>query len=162
MQTTTCPCCNKIVPVAEMEPNYIYPNRVSYLHRHDLMEQVDVITDDYIEANGRYYIRGTLPLEVQGRDKPFSIGIWAEVGLDDFFNYLRTFRDDDRYEFVGELANSVEGHSDSFGMKVKIETQGITQRPIFTVLDTTSSLGLAQKHGIKEHDTALYFGALFQ
>lgn len=160
MKTTTCPCCNKNVPAADMEPNYVYPNRVAYMMRNKLEDRIDLITTDYIEADGRYYIRGTLPIPVEGRHRTFNIGIWAEVSLEDFFSYLRTFRSEERYEFVGELANAVEGHANSFGMQVKIQTQGTTQRPHFKVVNAVSSLGVAQKNGIKEHDTAAYFGHL--
>ena len=154
---TVCACCGMEILPQETEPMFHYPDEFYHHLQAKTVPAEARVSDDLIAWDDHYYIRGLLPISVEGRDKHFNIGMWAKVGFSDFHTYIKNFNSSGKYEFSGELANKLPNHPESVGVKVRIQTQGAEDRPLFIVLDKDSSLSKVQETGIKEHDIRSFF-----
>jgi len=106
---------------------------------------------DLCDFDGRFFIRGVLPLPVIGQRRDFGWGVWAEVSRDAFRRYVELYSDPQQGlepAFRGRLANSLRGYEETRGLGLSIQLTGETSRPAFTVLDQAHALSLEQREGI--------------
>jgi hypothetical protein len=67
----------------------------------------------------RHFLRVLLLIPVEGRDKPCSWGIWAEVSAEAYQRALDLWRDPDQGSeppFPGRLANTCPGYPETQGL----------------------------------------------
>ena len=102
--------------------------------------------DEYTKANddlcritlpnveARYFVRGTLPVEVAGHAAGVWWGLWAEVSESAFSRILELWSDAQQSSeppFPGALANRVPSYPETLGLPLSVHLTGPTSRPEF-------------------------------
>lgn len=102
----------------------------------------------------RYFVRGVIPLPVEGHDQPYGIGAWVEISESDFRRTMALWSSDDQSSeppFDGVLANSIPNHSATIGLAVTVALTGPSTRPDIIVADAAHALYEEQQVGITRH-----------
>lgn len=102
----------------------------------------------------RHFVRGVLPLPVEGWDHPYQIGIWVEVKEDDFKTIVELWSDEAQSStppFAGTLANDISIQPCTLGLEVRVALTGPTTRPDIFVTDKEHDLYREQTSGISSH-----------
>lgn len=89
----------------------------------------------------RFFIRGTLPVQVEGVDEGLHWGLWIEVDAKSFERVLELWSDENQRQeppFTGVLANEIPLSPPTVGLPVYMRLTGPTTRPEFGFVDTTS------------------------
>ena len=84
------------------------------------------------EAEPRYFVRGTLPVEVAGHPDGVWWGLWAEVSESAFSRILELWSEAEQGSkppFPGKLANLVPSYPTTLGIPVSVHLTGPTSRP---------------------------------
>ncbi len=103
--------------------------------------------------DGRYFIRGVLPIQLNDRNDEFGWGVWVEVDRSVFVRYLEIFKIDASREPTasGVLANAIPGHPDAKNERLVIKFGKSDQRPtFFAEADSLSSLARDQRLGLDD------------
>ena len=80
----------------------------------------------------RYFVRGTLPVEVAGHPDVVWWGLWAEVFESALSRILELWSEAEQASeppFLGTLANLVPSYPTTLGMPVSVHLTGPTSRP---------------------------------
>lgn len=99
----------------------------------------------------RFFLRGLLPIPVQGREYPYSWGAWAEVSEDSFTRILELWDDEAQSEeppFEGTLATNILPYPDTLGLPLFIRLEGPDSVPSFEILDKAHPIGVEQREGV--------------
>ncbi len=82
----------------------------------------------------RYFVRGTLPVDVVGQPDGISWGLWAQVPEAAFERILELWSDADQESeppFEGSLANVIPSYPNTLGIPLRVHLTGPTSRPEF-------------------------------
>lgn len=145
-----------MVAAAEIELAFTYPD-----HYHALDAIARAAPSTFCERNfcvvggTRLFVRGLIPLPVDGLEEPYCIGAWAELAEHDW-RMARQMWDDEGNdgvpEFPGTLANQLARFYEigTQGLSVMIQLHDDT-RPTFRLLATGHPLEDEQQRGISPH-----------
>ena len=159
MQTVNCATCGKPHAVRDTELTYRLPNEIFDLEDERRAERAKISTDICMLDSSRMFLRGLLPLPVDGREGPYNIGVWVELSAQDFREIHALWSDPDQAShgpFPGALANEVYGCRDSRGLALEIRLTGPTTRPEFHLIGEGHDLIRQQREGITQHQAYEY------
>ncbi|WP_263384857.1 DUF2199 domain-containing protein [Granulicella arctica] len=115
-------------------------------------EQRVVYTVDQCVVDGKdFYLRGRIPIPVEGFEDPFIWGVWAEVSPKSFLLTTERWSTEGREQtppFPGWLNTNIFPFGDTFNLEVRVHTQVVGRRPHFEVVDQEHPLAIEQSHGI--------------
>ncbi|REJ70393.1 MAG: DUF2199 domain-containing protein [Planctomycetota bacterium] len=131
-----CPTCGAEHEI--LDPIFRRPEAYVQLSR-DSQEQHAQADDNLCritlpECAPRYFVRGTMPVDVEGHSDGVAWGLWAEVAEDVFSRVLELWSNPDQAcepPFDGTLANSVPTYLGTLDLKLQIQLTGPTSRPEF-------------------------------
>lgn len=154
-----CSVCGKPHPREKIELTFRRPDIIAAIPKKTRSQRCKE-SDDLCALWGsgseldRFFVRGVLPLPVDGRDTPYRIGAWAEVDKDAFSRIIDLWKEPSQTEepaFPGVLANAIPIHKSALGLNVQLQLTGPTTRPNIMVLDTSHALYQEQIRGVSEH-----------
>ncbi len=162
MELTKCGICGSEHDIASMQIGFARSDAELEIPEGDREKRCWGNKTDFLQIDdGRWFIRGWLPVPVVERDAPFAWGVWVEVSADDFWTYVRMYRDDGRSHpsFPGRIANNIAAYPSSLDLEVSIQLALAGDRPVVSVVDVNHPLGRDQQHGISvERVLALLHG----
>lgn len=94
----------------------------------------DICTIALPGAEARYFVRGTLPVEVAGYADGVWWGLWAEVSEATFSRIVELWTESDQASeppFEGRLANVIPSYPDTMDLPLAVQLTGPTSRPEF-------------------------------
>jgi hypothetical protein len=109
----------------------------------------------------RMFLRGLIPLPVEGRERPYRIGVWVELDQQDFREIYALWTDENQAAhapFKGTLANEIYHCPGSRGLALEVRLIGPKTRPEFHLVDPSHDLYAQQNDGISEHRAYEYSG----
>jgi hypothetical protein len=116
------------------------------------LEQRVVFSVDQCVVDGRdFYLRGRIPVPVEGRDEPFIWGVWAEVSPKNFIRANELWTSEGRENepaFSGWLNTGLFLYGDTTNLEVKVHTMPVGRRPHFEIVDEEHPLAIEQRRGI--------------
>jgi hypothetical protein len=152
------------------EPAYQRPDIIWALNANGMEDRASgnddwfVLAGDSAADPDRFFIRGTIPVQVIDLVDDWALGVWAEVDEFHFQRYGEFYSADGSNvaRFPGTIANSVLGFEAALGEPVMIQLGDETQRPTFW-LPASSECELArlQASGITLQRIHAVFGDLF-
>jgi hypothetical protein len=154
-----CSVCGKSHPIAESELFYQRPDAIWDIPKQQREKRADE-SDDLCVLWGRgfkrnrHFVRAVLPLPVDGRVRPYRIGVWVETTKKDFHRILDLWTEphqDQEPPFLGKLANQLPLNDVTLGLKVNLQLSGPTERPAVLVAESRHSLFIEQSTGISPH-----------
>jgi hypothetical protein len=158
-KTVICKTCGKAHPMENVELTYGLPDEIFGLTDESRNERAKTSPDICMLDGSRMFIRGVIPLPVEGRVKSYAIGAWAELSSDDFQRIYDLWDEPDQASsapFPGTLANEIYNCPGSLGIAVEIRLTGPKSRPDIFVVDQGSILVRKQTQGISEHEAGEY------
>ncbi|TDK59284.1 DUF2199 domain-containing protein [Sapientia aquatica] len=154
-----CSCCGKLVPADILEISFKFPDDIAKLREPERSSRIKGNDDAVALDSTRYFVRGLIPLPVNGRDIPYCIGAWAEVGIDAYRRIYELWDDESQGNespFQATLANSIPGHHKSNCYGLSLQLTGPSTRPDFKVTDEATELFKQQTTGITLHEVDDY------
>lgn len=142
-----------------MELVIILPGPIFELSEAERAARCDIGKDMCALDRSRFFIRGLLPLPVHGRDRPYRIGLWAEVDEPTFGQILRLWKDPAQADtplLPGTLTNDVPLVPPTAGLPIGLRLTGPKTRPEFFIANTEHPLALEQRCGIDPHRALEY------
>ena len=145
-----------MVPQAEMEFAFRFPDPY-----HELDASARAAVDTFCERNfcvvdgRRLFVRGLIPLAVDGVAEPYCLGAWAELAEHDW-RMARAIWDEEGNDRVPEFAGTIANHvprlyeTSTEGLQVMIQLHD-AMRPTFRLIDTGHPLEEEQRRGITPH-----------
>lgn len=116
------------------------------------LEQRVVFSLDQCVIDGRdFYLRGRIPVPIEGQEEPFIWGVWAEVSPKNFIRTNELWTTEGRENeapFSGWLDTELFLYGDTINLEVLVHTMPVGRRPHFEIADENHPLALEQKHGI--------------
>jgi hypothetical protein len=158
-----CSVCGVEHPRSELEWYFVRPDPVVAIPKRQRGKRCKENDDLCAIDSKRYFVRGVLPLPVEGWDHSYQIGIWVEVKLNDFRTIVEHWTDEGQSSmppFEGTLANDISLHEDTLGLEVRVALTGPTTRPEIYIVDTRHDLYHEQNNGISSH-RAYEYSSLF-
>jgi hypothetical protein len=164
MNRFTCTVCGKAHPRENMELTLHRPDAIAALPkeiRSERCKESDDLCTYWGEGSEskRFFVRGVLPIPVDGRDVPYRIGAWAEVDKNVFYRIVDLWQKANQSQeppFSAVLANEIPPHRDALGLKVQLRLTSPTSRPDLIVLDRSHALYHEQTRGISGHKAYEY------
>ena len=159
MNTIVCATCGKTHELTNVELAYILPDEIHAFGESERTARAKTSPDICMLDESRMFIRGLIPLSVDGREKPYRIGAWAEVAEGDFQKIYALWSDDKQAEtppFRGVLANEIAIAPSSRGLQVDLQLTGPRTRPEFYIKSAGHLLHREQTDGITEHRAIEY------
>ena len=138
---------------------YLRPDAVVAMDDESRAARVRESNDICIIDDSRFFLRGTLPLPVHGRDDVYMLGVWVEVSATSFARIHELWRDPaqaDEPPFEATLANDVRNHPGSLGDAAALQLTGPKTRPSVFVVDPAHPLAIEQREGISFHRASGY------
>jgi hypothetical protein len=154
-----CSVCGKSHPIAESELFFQRPDAIWDIPKGERPKRAKE-SDDLCVLWGkglkrdRHFVRAVLPLPVEGRDRPYRIGVWVETTKKDFGRILELWSapsQDEEPPFAGKLANQLPLSESTLGLRVNLQLSGPTERPAVLVAESKHSLYAEQTDGITSH-----------
>lgn len=167
-RTGSCPVCGERHPRTSNEPAFLRPDVIAELPEKD-RSRYCIESDDLCDycppkpKRPRYFVRGVLPLRVEGRRKPFNLGVWAQVREKDQIRIIELWESPSQGKeppFPGKLANSVLLHKRTLGLRVGVQLAKPGKRPVFVLSESLHPLREEQNSGITEHRVDEYLTEL--
>ncbi|MBZ0167338.1 MAG: DUF2199 domain-containing protein [Candidatus Omnitrophica bacterium] len=149
-----CSVCGEIHSLSEMELSFRRPDAVCELVAAEREATCQESDDLCTIRAGHFFIRGVLPLPVQGRNDPYRIGVWAEVAEEDYTRILQLWDDPDQAAeapFAAKIANHIPTLPQTRGVAASLSLRGPTTRPDIHVGDPGHPLYEEQLVGITEN-----------
>jgi hypothetical protein len=154
-----CKVCGKSHPLSETELFFQRPDVIWEMPK-DQREKRTKESDDLCILRGvgfkrdRHFVRAVLPLPVEGRDRPYRIGVWVETTEKAFQRIVELWSvadQDKEPPFPCELANRLPLQDNTVGLKVELKLSGPTERPAVLVKEQAHPLFNEQARGITQH-----------
>jgi hypothetical protein len=152
--TVKCAHCGKEHPRAELEITFKRPDAIHALPKEQRQNEVKESDDYCLTKDGRFFLRGVLPLNVAGRDIPYRLGVWVEVDDKAYRRVYALWDDADQANepaLPASLANKIPLHADTLGLAVQLKLTGPKSRPDILIPPSGHSLHREQCEGISEH-----------
>lgn len=153
-KTEHCAVCGKEHPRSALELSFRRPDPIIALSKEEREERCKESDDICVINRERYFVRGLLPLPVEGRDRPYRIGIWAEVDEESYQRIHNLWSDENQSSeppFQATLANDLPNHNNALGLRAQLKLSGPTTRPDIIVTDVSHALFEEQNKGISSH-----------
>ena len=116
------------------------------------LEQRVVWTPEQCVIDGRdFYLRGRIPVPVDGLEEPLIWGVWAEVSPMNFMRTNELWEVEGREQeaaFAGWLQTEIPLYGDTVNLEVRVVTQPVGRRPHFEIVDRDHPLGIEQTAGV--------------
>src|SRR5690348_16900919 len=94
--TVRCAHCGKEHPRDALEITFKRPDAIHAMPKEQRQNDVKE-TDDYCRTkDGRFFLRGVLPLQVAERDVPYRMGAWVEVDQSTYGRVYKLWDDPDQ------------------------------------------------------------------
>lgn len=158
-----CAVCGKEHPRSALELSFKRPDPIIALSKEEREERCKESDDICVIKWERYFVRGVLPLPVEGSDRPYRIGAWAEVSEEAYRRILDLWSDENQSlepPFQATLANDLPNHNNVLGLRVQVKLSGTTTRPDILITDMSHKLFEEQNKGISSH-RAYEYSSLF-
>ena len=159
-----CSVCGNDHPLEQLELTFKRPDALAALSDAERESRCKESDDLAHIDHERWFVRGTIPLPVDGRPREYRIGAWAEVDEPAFRTILDLWSEESQNQqppFSAALANEIPGHVGSVGQSVLVKLVSPTARPDILVADEASSLGVEQLNGISEHRAVQYSSYIY-
>jgi hypothetical protein len=154
------PVCSKCGAEHELlDPTFGRPDAYVALAR-DVAREHAKANDDLCRISlpgtpPRFFVRGTLPVEVATLPDGIHWGLWAEVSGRTFFRILELWSDDQQASepaYKGRLANDVPSYPATIGLEVELQLTGPRTRPLFRFVGPTNHPFVAEcRAGVTPH-----------
>lgn len=162
-ETFTCPQCGEEHPRGVLELTYVRPDFIHSMPSEQRAKDVSENDDGCQTKDGRFFIRGVIPLNIAGRESPYRIGAWVEVDRTTFKRVAALWSDphqDREPAFPAQLANNIRFLPATLGLPVHLKLTGETSRPDILVPESYHPLHREQCVGISEHRAHEYSAGL--
>jgi hypothetical protein len=149
-----CEQCGKEHPRNALELIYKRPDDIHEMPVEQREQDVKETDDQCRTRDGRYFIRGVIPLNVEGREQPYRIGAWAEVDKQTYVRVSELWDDPDQAReppLPARLANNIFSQRPTLNMPVNLQLTGATSRPDILIPECAHPLHREQCLGITEH-----------
>jgi hypothetical protein len=157
--TVTCATCGKEHPREEIELVFALPQPIFELDEDQRAKRCDIDADMCAIDRSRFFLRGLLPIPVQGREVPYRIGLWAELDEPTFGHIYQLWDDPTQVDeplLPAVLANDVPLVPSTMGVEIDIRLTGPTTRPDFFLRSTLHPLAIEQHRGVDAHRALEY------
>ncbi len=117
----------------------------------EIDSRVVITADQCVIDNRDFYIRGRIPVPINGLDEPFIWGVWAEVSPKNFIRTNELWSTpgrEDEPPFVGYLNSDIPIFGSTINLEVDVQTQVVGRRPHFFIKDPDHPLAREQREGI--------------
>lgn len=154
-----CSKCGEEHPVEEMELTFRRPDASAELSAEDRAILVQENSDLCVVEGKRFFIRALLPLNVEGRDEPYCIGLWVEVNQAAFERVYDLWESEEQLSeppFEARIANEVPTAVGSLGLEAELHLKGPASRPDVYIKPGSHQLYIEQSAGIDAHRVAEY------
>ena len=156
----TCSTCGKVHSLAGSELTFGLPDAIFALPENERSERCHIGEDVCALDRERFFLRGLLPMPVEGRTQVYRVGVWAEISVEVYRRIHELWSDpaqSDEPRLPGILANHVPlNEPESAGLPVSIQLTGPKTRPEFRVENVDHPLHAEQTQGIDEHRALEY------
>jgi hypothetical protein len=149
-----CSLCGERHPASETELFFRRPDAIISLAEVERSTRCKESDDLCVIKWERYFAKGVIPIQVEGREQKYCIGAWVEFNEPDFKRIVELWQDpnqDKEPPFKGKLANNIPTSRNSFGLAVEVRLISPTKRCEIYILDKESGLFAEQSAGISEH-----------
>jgi len=149
-----CSTCGKTHTVDDLELVFHRPEPIDQIPEIDRPEKVKQSDDLASIGYDRFFVRCVLPLPVEGRANPYSLGVWAEVTEQDFFKIIDLWNEPEQAQepaFDATLQNRIPHLQETCGLHVLLQLTGPKTRPRLTVPPSEHELHAQQCRGITPH-----------
>ena len=150
----SCECCGREHPLEELELTFHRPDEIFALPAEVRARDVRESDDVCRTRDGRYFVRGVLPLPVTGRDIPYNIGLWVEVDAAAYAIVDQRWDDPDQANeppLPACIANDVPTVPPTLGLEAALRLTGPRSRPNVWIADPEHPLYAEQNDGITAH-----------
>ncbi len=141
-----CGCCGKDIGEIAFDKSYSMPDDIW-----SLSEQERAQTGlDLCRLDDRYFIRGVAFIPIIDSEKSYGWGIWVEVPQDRFFEYVKSYNEDNssKPRFSGIVKNAIPTYESTIGLTVEVQLGNETQRPTFFFKEANHLLAKEHSKGI--------------
>ena len=129
-----CSVCGKDHPVEDIEKTYRLPDAIFGLSEEE-REKRARISSDFCLLENQVFVRGLIPVPIQGKEDVYCWGVWAEISWSAYKELYRTWDQEDCSGFEdldGTLANALPVYDGTVGLPVRIVRKP-DARPFFFV-----------------------------
>ena len=142
-----------------MELTFARPEPVDQIPEAERPAKVKQNNDLSSIGDERYFVRSLLPLPVTEREKPYNLGVWAEVTEEAFFRILDLWDEPDQETepaFHATLQNRIPHLPETCGLPVTLHLTGPKTRPRLVVPPSDHPLHEQQFQGVTAHIASRY------
>lgn len=157
--TAICSVCGKTHRKSESELVFQRPDVIHMLTDEDREKRCKSTDDAWMLDGERFFLRGLLPLPVNGQSRRYCIGVWAEVSRDVFTRVNELWTDPAQAsepQMPAVLANALPLVPNTLGLSVAIQLTGPKTRPEYYLVATEHPLYSEQRRGIDSHRAVEY------
>jgi hypothetical protein len=137
-----------------------FPDPYANLSREERENRALISSDQCIIDHDQFYLRGCIELPIVASDEIFLWGVWARIHENDFDqiheNWNSAGRENQIGPFKGRLANSLSIYPETLNMKLAIEIQPVSQRPLFLLEEPDHPLTQEQQNGLRREKAREY------
>jgi len=155
-----CSQCGQPHSLESSELVFRLPDAIFALSEEERTQRCDLSADFCALDRERFFLRGLLPIPVNGRSDPYRIGVWAEITLRVYQRIYELWSDPDQAReprMAATLANELPLQpSLSSGLALSIQLTGPTTRPHYFIEVVDHPLYAEQHAGIDEHRALEY------
>lgn len=155
--------CGEEHSIDEIELTFRRPDDAAKLSAADRARLLEENSDLCGIEGKRFFIRALLPLPVESRELPYSIGLWVDVTQATFDRVYNLWDSEDQLTeppFAAHIANEIPTAAGSLGLNAKLRLTGPTTRPNVFLQPSGHQLYTEQARGISAHRASEY-SALF-
>jgi len=155
-----CSKCGQRHSLESSELVFKRPDDIFSLSEEERAQRCDLGGELCALDRERFFLRGLLPLPVNGRSDPFRIGVWAEITLPVYQRIYDLWSDPNQAResrMAATLANPVPLQtSNTLGLAISIQLTGPRTRPDYFIEAVDHPLYAEQQAGIDEHRALEY------
>jgi len=114
----------------EGSPNYGFPAPDAFLLQPDSVKAAGAHSRDFCAYQDRHgqrlhFARVALAVPIQGSDDSFLWGLWVQLGLDDYRQYLDAYEQENaKFRFSGWIRNNLPFYPPTDGIPVSVVPRG--------------------------------------
>jgi len=149
-----CSQCGQDHSVDDMELTFRRPDVIATMDTEERERTVQEEDDLCAIKWSQYFVRALLPLPVESRDRPYSIGLWVRVEEATFRRVIQLWSEPDQASeppFDAWVANTIPTVPGALGLPVMLHLTGPTTRPRLEVVAQGHQLAVEQSRGITAH-----------
>jgi hypothetical protein len=155
-----CSVCGKTHSPDASELSFDLPDEIFEFSEEERTQRCTISDDVCTVDRERFFIRGLLPMRVDGRTQVYRIGMWAEVSVEVYRRIYQLWSDPhqaDEPHLPGAVANQLPLQTQNMrALPISIKLIGQKSRPEFFVQSQEHSLYREQMNGIDEHRALEY------